>query len=255
MRRRGRNRGRGTVNTGRRNDRGGRRDDRRDDRRGREPRQESRRRGGRRGRSDELEELFLYLNDLFADCIEDRLSSSRGIINNGTMERLNKFLFKRLSHVDDSRRAKKERKFIINPRDIDFALQLRVQKNERGRSRKTFVDRRDVTARQTPDLEEEMRLTASGLGDLDGVRNIIDSYVNTYHAIEQGIQDFITELNVEGYDKDDEVIRIINSGDIYYEYGGFRIMATIDGIDFTGWAPLYETTPYIKLSIKNDFGW
>ena len=164
---------------------------------------------------------------------------------------INIFLFSRLS--TEAKRRSSE--LVINPDRNDFALRLRININSPARSRVTQVDRTSIHEKQSDVLEQFMKNASSGIDNLDSVSDVIDRYCETYLTIEDGIENFFNYLTDNGYTSD-EVISVINSAEIYYEYGEFIIFPTAKWNDREGvldWSLRYETSGLIKQTIKNDF--
>jgi hypothetical protein len=217
------------------------RDARRDNRSGRRSRRPSRRE----------DDLFHDLNRLFVEDVENQLDSQRGLLSNRQMGDINIFLFSRLS--TEAKRRSSE--LVINPDRNDFALRLRININSPARSRVTQVDRTSIHEKQSDVLEQFMKNASSGIDNLDSVSDVIDRYCETYLTIEDGIENFFNYLTDNGYTSD-EVISVINSAEIYYEYGEFIIFPTAKWNDREGvldWSLRYETSGLIKQTIKNDF--
>lgn len=217
------------------------RDARRDNRSGRRSRRPSRRE----------DDLFHDLNKLFVEDVENQLDSQRGLLSNRQMGDINIFLFSRLS--TEAKRRSSE--LVINPDRNDFALRLRININSPARSRVTQVDRTSIHEKQSDVLEQFMKNASSGIDNLDSVSDVIDRYCETYLTIEDGIENFFNYLTDNGYTSD-EVISVINSAEIYYEYGEFIIFPTAKWNDREGvldWSLRYETSGLIKQTIKNDF--
>lgn len=210
-------------------------------------------RSGRRTRRDSRREddLFYQLNDLFVDMIEDNLHSNRNVLGNQETGEINLFLFSRLS--TDAKRRSNE--IVINPKRVDFALRMRIDINNNARSRRTQVDRSNIHEKQSENLDQYMKNASSGLDNLDSVSDVIEKYCETYITIEDGIADFFDYLSENNYTSD-EIIKVINSAEIYYEYGEFIVYPTCQWNDRDGvlqWSLRYETTALIKQTIKNDF--
>lgn len=209
----------------------------------------------RRGRGQK-DELFHELNDLFVDCIERDLADARGIFSHEDAENINIALFTNLASKSDSQR---DQEIIISNEsrrngDGDFALKFRLEIDRGGRSRRTSVQRRNVKGRSRG-LDDVMNQLSSGTSSLDENKEITPTYIKTYLTIEDGIEEFILILGDEGYLDDPEVVSWINSGEIRYEFGGLIIMPTVK-VGSRGkfnYTLVYETSPIIKMSIKDDF--
>lgn len=181
-----------------------------------------------------------------------------GVITNKKMEGINMMLFNHLAKGTSNR----DRQLVFNrtvrsrnrnEKDKLFMLRLRVDVDERLRSRRPHVDRSRIGERETSDLRDIMETYTMDISEMDNVRDITEAYVETYMSIEDGIGDMFDELAADGKMRDPEYLDVFASGEIFYEFGGFRIFPMV-GSDMR-WIVMYETTPLISTGIKNDFGW
>lgn len=198
--------------------------------------------------------IFNDIIDAMEYHIDNNLSG--GVINNDRMEEINMMLFNHLAKGSNNR----DRQLVINRNvrgrrgeaDTQFKLRLRVDVDESLRSRRPHVDRSRIAERESNDLREVFERYTMSISEMDNKRDIVQLYVNTYMCIEDGFADMFEELFQDGKMSDPAYLNMIASGEVYYEYGGFRIFPMANE---TTWSLSYETTPLISTGIKNDFGW
>lgn len=199
--------------------------------------------------------VFQDIIDSMQYHIEQNLGG--GIIPNDRMEGVNMMLFNHLAKGTTNR----DRQLVFNrvvrgrrrdEKDKEFKLRLRVDVDERLRSRRPHVDRSRIGEKESPDLREVMETYTMSVSEMDNIRDITEAYVETYMSIEDGISDMFDELWRDGKMQDPEYLDMFSSGEIFFEYGGFRIFPMAGE---TSWSLMYETTPLISTGIKNDFAW
>jgi hypothetical protein len=199
-------------------------------------------------------QIFNDIIDAMEYHIDNNLSG--GVISNDRMEEINMMLFNHLAKGSNNR----DRQLVINRKvrgrrgesDKDFKLRLRVDVDESLRSRRPHVDRSRIAERESNDLREVFERYTMSVSEMDNKRDIVQLYVNTYMCIEDGFADMFEELFQDGKMSDPGYLDMIASGEVFYEYGGFRIFPMANE---STWSLSYETTPLISTGIKNDFGW
>lgn len=136
--------------------------------------------------------------------------------------------------------------------DLDFTLRLRIDEDERVKSRRPHVERSNVHERQTKGIVDFIKKISTSMDNMDSERNPLEAYIDTFVAIEDGIHHAMGVLKKENKMDDDLYLSILNSGNVFFKYGGYHII--ISAVPDT-YSLVYEVTSAVSLMVKDDFAW